>query len=171
MSSITYCPACRRRSSGRKKLCNRCHWIKYTLHCSDPAALHHLNTVQSGRCKICGMFPPRDAQLCIDRNSTEVRGLLCQHCYQGMQSFSTLDLLQLAIEYLADTSLRIPFRLPRRRSPITAAQMAIAKATLANPLLVTMPDKAKSLANFCQISQAAAMSRLRRLCHLCVALT
>ena len=59
----------------------------------------------------------------------------------------------------------------RRRSHITPAQMAIAKATLVNPLFVTMTDKAKSLANFCQISQAAAMSRLRRLCRYCVKLT
>lgn len=51
----------------------------------------------------------------------------------------------------------------RKRNSITPAQRILATATLANPLLVTLTDKAKSLAIFCQISQAAAMSRLRRL--------
>ena len=123
MSSISYCPACHHRSPGYKKLCNHCRWIKHTLHI-DPAAIYHLNTLQAGRCKLCGEFPPRNTHLCIDRNATEVRGLLCRRCHQSIASLGILherlNILQRAAEYLTNASPRIHIQAPRRRPSISA---------------------------------------------------
>ena len=159
----TYCIVCRRKVN-KSALCPRCKDIQYRWHV-DPKDIHALHIDQAGRCKVCGDFPHKNRSLSIDHDHTtrKIRGLLCTRCNMGLGYLSSIELLRKGIEYLGSplptiTEISVEPRCPR----ISKTQKTLAKNTLANPLLITMGDKARSLSAFLNISFDAAMSRLRR---------
>lgn len=86
------------------KVCRRDYDWQYKYGIS-PEQYYELWQAQEGKCKICGKELPDGEYLHIDHNkeSGEVRGLLCRDCNLGLGNFrDNPDSLRKAAEYLEE---------------------------------------------------------------------
>jgi hypothetical protein len=90
--------------STRCKICRRDYDWQYRYGIS-PEQYQELWNKQEGKCKICGTKLPDGEYLAIDhdKESGEIRGLLCRNCNLGLGNFhDNPESLRKAAEYLEE---------------------------------------------------------------------
>ena len=86
------------------KTCSRDYAWQYRYGIS-PEQYYELYQKQGGKCKICGAEVFEGKYLCIDHNKEtgEVRGLLCRECNVGLGMFKdSPDIIKKALKYLKE---------------------------------------------------------------------
>lgn len=92
--------------SNRCRICRRDYDWQYRYGVS-PEEYHQLWESQEGKCKICGKELPEGEYLSIDhdKETGEVRGLLCKQCNSGLGYFKdNPENLRKAAEYIEENN-------------------------------------------------------------------
>lgn len=87
------------------RLCRRDYDWQYKYGIT-PEQYFELYTAQNGKCKICGKELEVGKYLDVDhdKNTGEIRGLLCNNCNKGLGMFKEdKEILKNAIEYLENS--------------------------------------------------------------------
>lgn len=106
------CPKCKRilpdnmfaANTAQCKICRRDYDWQYRYGVS-PEQYYELWQAQEGKCKICGTKLPDGEYLQIDhdKNTGEIRGLLCPKCNKGLGMFNdNPENFEKAKEYLGE---------------------------------------------------------------------
>lgn len=166
-AEVGYCETCNKLITKPRTSCNHCYSIKRRFGI-DPKYIMELRVAQGFRCKICKKYCATNRALAIDHDhlTGKIRGLLCMRCNMGIGYFESPDLLNEAADYLRLPPLDLPYQPVyefQRMDRVTYEASTIALRIYLDTSIPAMRAKARILAKELEITNEAAMSRLRRL--------
>lgn len=145
------------------RFCKHCYYIKHRFNV-DPRDIQQLRAAQVDYCAICGkhvrLNNKRELAIDYDRETGEIRGLLCTSCNLGLGHLKTEKVLQATIDYLRRPRPGIK-RLPvKHRSPDEENYLS---QVFFDSAITSLNKKGEKLASLIPgLSKHGAISRLRR---------
>lgn len=153
------CRACYAKEAVVGEWCRGCYAMS-RIYRVDPASVYRQQRNQGDKCGICFELRKAGTRLRIHQVDGDIKGLLCYSCSTALRLFqSSPERLRQSVYFLQGQHVITPAP-PTTR--VLRRDAALLSSLISDTTLGTLRAKARALAAREEITEDAAMSRLRR---------